>query len=301
MRRLSFAALLLALALPQAGCIKSMAINSLGDALAKGGGTYAQDDDPELVRDATAFGLKTMESLLDAEPDHAGLRMAAARGFTQYAFAFLQSEADYIEDEDYAQAKHMRRRAWRMFRRARHHGLRGLAIEHDAFVKRLRKDPTATLADVDEDEVGLLVWTGLAWAAAVAINKEDAELAADVPLVEPMMLRALALDPGYGGGAIHDFLFSWFTGRPKSAGGDPEKGLEHHAKALALAKGQRISPLVAYAESVCVKKQDKACFHEWLDKALAFDPDSVPEQRLANLVARKRAQWLKGRVDDLFL
>ncbi|MCA9544694.1 MAG: TRAP transporter TatT component family protein [Myxococcales bacterium] len=253
------------------------------------------------MRDATAFGLKTIESLLDAEPDHAGLRLAAARGFTQYAFAFLQSEADYVEEADYAQAKHMRQRAWRMFRRARAHGLRGLAIEHADFEARLRKDPAALLAKVDEDEVGLLVWTGLAWAAAVAINKEDAELAADVPLVEPLMQRALALDPGFGGGAIHDFLFSWYTGRPKSAGGDPDKGLAHHQEGLALAKGQRIAPLVAYAEGVCVKQQDQACFHKYLDEALAFDPDAVPEQRLANLVARKRALWLKGRVEDLFL
>ena len=50
------------------GCISNMAVDALGNALSKGGGTYAQDDDPELVRESSAFGLKTVESLLDARP-----------------------------------------------------------------------------------------------------------------------------------------------------------------------------------------------------------------------------------------
>ena len=33
-------------------------------ALTSGGDTYATDDDPELVRDAVPFGLKTMEAVL---------------------------------------------------------------------------------------------------------------------------------------------------------------------------------------------------------------------------------------------
>ncbi len=301
MNRVMRVGLLLAAALGPTGCVKSMAINSLGDALAKGGGTYARDDDPELVRDATAFGLKTIESLLDAEPDHAGLRLAAVRGFTQYAFAFLQATADEAADDDYAQAKHLRQRAWRMYRRARAHGLRGLAIHHDDFERRLRADPARLLAKVEAEDVGLLVWTGLAWAAAVAINKDDAELAADLPLVEPMLLRALALDPDFGAGAIHDFLFSWFAGRPKAAGGDQARGLTHFEQAQALAKGKRVAPLVAYAEVICVKAQDKACFEARLNEALAFDTDSAPPYRLANLVSQRRARWLLAHADDLFL
>jgi len=29
--------------------------------------------------------------------------------------------------------------------------------------------------------------------------------------------------------------------------------------------------------------------------------DAAPQQRLANLVAQKRARWLLGRVDELFI
>jgi predicted anti-sigma-YlaC factor YlaD len=301
MRPLILALTLATLGLGQTGCVKSMAVNALGDALSKGGGTYAQDDDPELVRDATAFGLKTIESLLDAEPDHAGLRLAAVRGFTQYAFAFIQSEADYAEDAHFARAKHLRYRAWRMYRRARAHGLRGLAIEHPNFEAELQENPSKALAKVQRDEVGLLVWTGLAWAAAVALNKDDAELTATLDTVQPMMLRALALDPGFGGGAIHGFLFSWYAGRPVAAGGSIETGLQHYEESMKLAQGTRIAPLVSYAEVICIKKQDAACFTAKLNEALALDPDSVPKHRLVNLISQKRARWLLAHQDDLFL
>ena len=54
------------------------------------GGAFARDDDPELVRDAVPFALKSMESLADQLPDDAGLRIGLARGFTQYGFAFVE-------------------------------------------------------------------------------------------------------------------------------------------------------------------------------------------------------------------
>lgn len=78
-----------------AGCsVRSMAVNKLGDALSGGGTAFATDNDPELVKAATPFSLKLMESLLSESPDHRGLLLAAASGFTQYAYAFVQQDAD---------------------------------------------------------------------------------------------------------------------------------------------------------------------------------------------------------------
>jgi len=60
----ALASALLALALP-ACSIKKLAVNSLGNALAEGGSSYASDDDPELVREAVPFGLKTVGGLVE--------------------------------------------------------------------------------------------------------------------------------------------------------------------------------------------------------------------------------------------
>src|SRR5437870_9060114 len=114
-----FAALLGVLS---AGCsIKKMAVNRVGDALAGGGTTFASDDDPELIKAAVPFSLKLMESLLNESPRHKGLLFATSSGFTQYAYAFVQEDADEMEDKDFAAATEMRVRAKRLYLRARNY------------------------------------------------------------------------------------------------------------------------------------------------------------------------------------
>jgi predicted anti-sigma-YlaC factor YlaD len=48
-------------------------------------------------------------------------------------------------------------------------------------------------------------------------------------------------------------------------------------------------------------RQDRAQFREMLDKALAVDVSLKDNQRLANLLAQKRARFQLGRVDELFI
>ena len=102
------------------GCsVKTMAINTLADTLAESANVYASDEDPELVRDALPFSLKTLETLLESAPRHPGLLLSACSGFTQYANAFLQTDADLVEWEDYEAALELRDRALKMYVRAR--------------------------------------------------------------------------------------------------------------------------------------------------------------------------------------
>ncbi len=83
------------------GCsLNKIAVNKIGNALAAGGGTYASDDDPELIKAATPFVLKLMESLLDQSPKHRGLLLATSSGFVRFAYVFVHQEADEQEDID---------------------------------------------------------------------------------------------------------------------------------------------------------------------------------------------------------
>src|SRR5437868_11815300 len=127
-----------AIGLAVSGCsIKRIAVNKLGDALAGGGTTFASDDDPELVKAAVPFSLKLMESLLSESPKHQGLLFATASGFTQYAYAFVQEDADELEEKDLTTANEMRARARKLYLRARNYGLRGLQSRHRSFETKL--------------------------------------------------------------------------------------------------------------------------------------------------------------------
>jgi predicted anti-sigma-YlaC factor YlaD len=291
-----------ALASGLAGCsaVKRAAVNGAGNVLAGGGTTYASDDDPELVWQAVPFGLKTIEGLLAQSPRHKGLLLAAASGFTEYAYGALQQEADLAEARDLARATELRNRARKLYLRALDYGFRGLEVDVPDLRRRLREDPAHALDAAGKAQVPLLYWTAAAWGAAISISKDDPELSADQSRAEALMRRALALDETFEAGAIHDFFIAYEGGRAK-VGGSLAEARKHLDRALELSRGHRASPLVSFAETVSVARQDKAEFKQLLDRALAVDPNAAPEFRLANVLAQRRARWLLGRTDELFV
>jgi len=283
------------------GCsIKKMAINMVGNALSDSGETFSSDDDPEFIRDATPFSLKLMESLLESSPKHAGLLKAACKGFTEYAYAFLQSEADYAEATDYAKARFLRGRSKRMYARALGYGLRGLDLRSKGFEARLRADDPKALAAFGKKDVELLYWTGLTWMAEVNLGKDDMALIGDLGLAEKLIARAYALDPDWGEGTIREFYVT-YDSRSSAMGGSLKRSREQYGKALALSKGRRASTYLALAESVSVAEQNRNEFDELLDKALAIDPDADKPNRLLTLLYQKRARWLQTQASKLFV
>lgn len=284
------------------GCsIKTVAVNKIGDALSSGSSSsFARDEDPELVRDAIPFALKTIESLLDQSPRHKGLLLAAASGFTQYGYAFIQQEADFVEAQDLDKATAMRARAKRLYLRAVDYGLRGLAVDLPGFAERVVADPDAALAKTRREHIPLLNWTGLAWAAAFAVDVTDSELSIRQSVFEKMMRRALAMDERWEKGSLHDFFISWEAGQA-SAGGSMARARQHFARAVELSGGTRVSPYVSLAESVAIAENNKQEFETALKQALAIDVNKAPDSRLANVLSQRRAKWLLGRIEDLFV
>lgn len=294
-------ALLLGLVAGNTGCsIKRLAINQLGDALSNGGGSFATDDDPDLIRAAAPFSLKLMESLLVESPQHRELLQALASGFTQYAYAFAALPADELEEKDLAAANAEHARAKRLYLRARNYGLRGLAVKHPDFEKLLRASPTAVRVTTKAD-VHLLYWTAVSWAAGISLSKDNPDAIADLPLAAALMDRALALDSGFDHGAIHSFLITFELARPGAGPDAVAKARQHFARAVELSGGNQAGPFVALAESVALQQQNAAEFKALLDQALAVKVDARPEWRLVNTLMQRRAAWLLGRIDDLIL
>ena len=277
-----------------------MVANGIGNSLASGPDVFGTDNDPELVRDALPFGLKTMESLLLTVPRHRGLLLTACKGFTEYAAAFVQMEADRIEPNDYAGATQMRDRALKLYLRGRNYGLRGLALRNRGIGAQLQLDPKVAAARIGIKDMPMLFWTAAAWGSAISLGKDRAELLADLPAVRALMERGLKLDEAYDGGVIHEAMII-LEALPPAMGGSPDSARFHFERAVALSKGGRASPYVTMAQSVSVMTQNRAEFDRLLRQALAVDPDREPAQRLETLVLQRRARMLLEREDDLFL
>jgi predicted anti-sigma-YlaC factor YlaD len=280
--------------------IRKFVAGGVANSLSSGPDVFSSEDDPELVRDAVPFGLKTMESLLEVVPKHKGLLLALTRGFTQYAYAFVQMDADHIEPADYARATELRDRARRLFVRARDYGLRRMALDYKGIAEQLEADPAAAAKRFRKQDVPVMFWTAAAWGSAINLGKDQPELVANLPAVRALIERAVALDEGYEGGSLHEALIL-LEALPEAMGGSPQRARQHFDRAIALTGGERPGPFVTFAQSVSVMTQNRAEFRDLLEKAIAIDPNRIPAQRLQTIVTQRRARELLERQDDLFL
>ncbi|MDQ5849002.1 MAG: TRAP transporter TatT component family protein, partial [Pseudomonadota bacterium] len=138
------------------------------------------------------------------------------------------------------------------------------------------------------------------WGALIGLSKDKPDVLGELPIVEALIDRALELDESFDRGAIHIFLIGYESVRQGVAGDPAERARRHFTRAMELSGGTQSAPLLALAEAVCVPQQRRAEFIALLERALRVDTDQGSEDRLANLVAQRRARWLLSRTEHLF-
>ncbi len=287
------------------GCsLKTFALRSVADALSGSGGAYGRDDDPELVRDSIPFVLKTMEQLADSLPDHVGVRIALARTCTSLSVGFFREDAQRMEEKNVGASRPMYQRAKRMALRGRNFALDAIELRYSGARRALEKgtpeEQLAALSHLKKGDVELLYWLGASWAAAISSGKDDMELVGQLSRVGHVMERALALDESWDRGTLHEFFVLFDSARGVDQGGGPKKAEAHYRRALELGQNKRLSPHVSLAETVMVDAQNKKEFRRLLGLVLATDIDAHLPNRLVNILARRRAEWLLARIDELF-
>lgn len=293
---------LLALTLPLVtGCsIKRFAVDRLASSLSGGTDVFSSDNDPELVRDALPFALKATEALLESSPENPNLLLTLCKGYTQYAFAFVQVDAELVELEDWNRSQELRARSLNLYLRARDYGLRGLEVRYEGIGAQLAADPAGAAARCEARDVPLMYWTAAAWGLAISQALDRPDIVADIDSVRSLIQRALELDPDWDEGAIHDAMIV-IESFPEAMGGSAERARWHFERAVELSGGRAASPYVSLAEKQSVAIQDRAEFESLLEHALTIDPEASPDRRVVNLISQKRARHLLSLVDELFL
>jgi predicted anti-sigma-YlaC factor YlaD len=259
---------------------------------------FTRDDDPELIRDAVPFALKLYESLLESVPNHGPLLLSTCSSFTQYSFAFVQTEADILRFDNLDEASRLDRRALALYLRGLDYCLRAMEQRFKGIAVRLAQDPVDALRKAEKKDVELLYWTAASWGSAIALAPDRPDLLIDFPVVRALIDRAAALDSEWSKGAIHEMLITLES--LETLGGSREKAREHFEQALKLQEAAAPGPYVALAAGVSVGEQDRSEFEQLLDKALAIDPEKDPSTRLTTLVVQRRAKALRDHADTLF-
>jgi len=266
------------------------------------GTVFTGDDDPVLVAGALPFAIKFYESLLASLPEHDGLRLRTGSLYNMYANAFIQTPADMTPVSEIESRQELLTRAKKLYLRGRDILLAGLEKKNTNLRAELKaRQFQKALAPYGKQDLDFLYWAAAGWVAAYSIDPFDMSIGLTLPEAAALMNRVLELDPNYAGGAVHNFYILYYGSLPESLGGSEDKALEHFRKAEALMGRKDTSYLLSLATTVGVKKQDRELFISLLKKVLDFDLNQAPENRLVNILNKRKAAWLLQNIDDFFL
>jgi tetratricopeptide (TPR) repeat protein len=279
---------ILSAALVLQGCIQTIAIRTMSGIMDNGIRAYFRESDLDFAREGMAGNLKLMEALVDGDPDNEHLLLLAAQGYGSYALAF--AEDDSVE------------RARVFYRRGRDYGLRILR-HNKALSDALGGDLMSfeeALRGCSREDAPAVFWTAFSWGGYINISRSDLEAMADLSKVLAMMQFVAREDPEYYYGGAHLFLGAINGSMPPMLGGKPELAREHFDKAIEISGGKFLMSYVYYAKTYAVQIQDQDLFESLLSKVENASIDILPEARLPNAVAKRKAALLRDHREELF-
>jgi len=285
------------------GCsLQQVALDQTAAILKRSMPAFERDADYELVGAALPANIKMIEGFLEAGPRNPDLLMLAAQACTSYSLVFLEDRYERAEDmSDEAEA--LKARTVALYMRGHRYGLRLAELTLPGITVALHKNLAALkerLAAAGPEDVPGLFWTAMPLSGAVNLARDDVEMIAWLPEVKALMQRVVELDEGYYHGSAHLVFGSLYGGVGKMLGGDPKLAREHFDKALQITGRKFLLVQVMMARTLAVQLQDRKLFDRLLDEVQKAKLSIDPEQRLANLAAKRRGARLKARADELF-
>ncbi len=308
---------LLPILLVLCGCsIQKMAFNATADMLAPPAASLPTDgnnpmialtgeNDPELVAAFFPTALKLYEILHLQNPGHENLAIMTGQLYIMYANAFVQGPAEQLPFDEFTRQNTEYARAQNFYMRGRTFVLKALDARYPRFSETVfssdREARAALLDSCKKSDTDALFWAASGLFGAFSLSPMDTEYHALVEGSLAMIERAAELDPAFNNGGIWEILMTFYAAAPDSLGGGRDKALAAYEKALYHSGGTSPSTHVGYVRAFCIPAQDGEGFDEHIEKALAIDPDTQPENRLVIIITQRQARWLKANKGEFIL
>jgi len=247
-----------------------------------------EETDLVLAEKALASDLKLLEGLIKTDPQNEKLLLMASQGFGAYALGF-------VDDDNPERAKSL-------YLRGKIYGLK-ILTKNSEFEKSLNgstEDLQKSLSQFNKKDVPALFWTANNWASWINLNFNNPDALIDLPRVQLLMERVLELDESYFFGGAHLFFGIIYAARPPILGGDMKKAKNHFDRCFNYSQEKFLLPYVFYAQYYLTRHFNEALFIKTLEKILTTPGDILPGQQLPNAIAKRKAQKLLERINDLF-
>jgi hypothetical protein len=285
--------------------MNEMSVNLTAPVLKEASAAFNAESDVDLARDAAPAQLKTLEGFLVSAPTNRDLLQTCAQGYIEYAFGFLEDDLEGLPDDDKhaEQRAHIVSRATDFYDRGLGYALRLLGTDDKHFRDAFKKDASTTEAEakkLDKDSTAGLLFAGLALASGINLNRNDVGRVIDLPKAIVLIKRSYQLDPHWYNGQAAMTLGIVYASQGKAMGGDPDAAKKYFEEAAAVSGGKYLLARVMMARYYGVVTQDRALFESTLKSVLSTPADILPEYRLANELAKRRAARYLAHVEDYF-
>ena len=249
------------------------------------GNAVLNSEDPATVRDGLPSYLLLLDSLALPETADPSTLLAAAKLNSAYAGNFTGDD---------------KLRAGRLSKKAFGYARRAACAQDAPLCAAIEGDPERFASVVATDtHADLMYILAGSWAGYLQANSEDWGAIADLPKIQSLLERVVALDPAHDTGQAWTYLGVLNSLRPEAIGGKPAEGKRDFEKAIELSGGRNLYAKTLYAEFYARLVFDQELHDRLLNEVLAADP-VAPGFTLTNVLAQDRARKLLESGKDYF-
>jgi hypothetical protein len=247
-----------------------------------------EESDLILAEHALASNIKLLEGMIKGDPENSHLLMLTTQAIAGYALGFAEDESPerakvlYLRARDYA-ARVLQQSEFNL-------------TEENILIDLYQQNITL----LEAENIDAIFWAAFSWAGWINLSLDNPQAFVDLPKVESLMNRVLEIDSTYYHGAALLFFGGIWGTKPKMLGGDPEKAKQYFEKNLEITQGNFLLTYVYYAKYYAAKILDEDLFKEYLKIVKETSNDVLPGEQFLNAIAKKKADFLLSKTEDIF-
>ena len=255
---------------------------------------------PEFAEKYYENKIRSIGEIIKKEPENFDLLKEGVEEFTMYAFGFLMEKADRALINNYSTGVRLQEMAHQYFVDAIDFGERGINLKYNDYQKWITGEIGNIGLEPVNIDIALFYWTAAAYGGAVSSSQGDPEWVIKLPRVGLLLNEVMKKDSLWNNGAALVAMITYTMNNPEIAGESEKLARQYFDTAVNVSNGMDLGPYIAIAESVSKLNQNRNEFIQLLNQALDIDINSNPDLILANIISRKRAEWLLENVDEFF-
>lgn len=283
--------------------ISKIASDLTSDIFKGGAPVFEQEADVDVAEISGLALIKTLEVFNFHNPKNKSYLNLLAKSYGTYGFGFLENRMLQYQYKDPEKYQMYFNRARHFYSVGKDFGMKLLARTDKKLVKAFStgiQDVRKRMEGYNRHEIEPIFWTAFNWGSLINLSKDDIAVVADLALVETMMARVVQVYPSFYFGAPHLFYGVYYASRPPMLGGSPEQAKKHFEEAAKVTNGRSFMVYALAAQFLAVQTMDQSLFDEMISKVNDGNINALPEQRLANALAKERVKFLKDNQSHYF-